>query len=291
MKYSSPLVWICVTTCFALAAAGNFDFGPQCECVLSCTKKYSPTDDAYYEDELAQAAKRAKSFKRLGNRDYIAAESRKSISNDRPSGLNWKLMDVEEAISEMKSVNAKALVNKKECGIEGVADHVVKSVVDRLLSTQNDVKSKIMGLIETGGKNIVYVRDTKHKGFYASKRKCEALGGKMAEEITKEDFDRLHDVMYFQGAKKNNMETSYFVGAQSSMKEGEVDDYDRTRSSFTWLSGKPVDENVWISTQGTLWFDDGIIQFKDPKVSYKRTPGGFTDATSFWSFPVLCQFD
>ena len=48
-----------------------------------------------HENELVQAAKRAQSFMRLGNRDYIAAESHKAISNDRPSLINWKLLDGE----------------------------------------------------------------------------------------------------------------------------------------------------------------------------------------------------
>ena len=192
----------------------------------------------------------------------------------------------------MKSVKAKALVNKKECAIKGVADYVVKSVVDGLLSTQNDAKSKITGLIKTGGKNIVYVRGPK-VGFYASKRLCESLGGKMAEEITREDFDRLHDVMYFQGEWGNDNATSYFVGARSSMKEGKVESKDRTRSSFTWLSGKPVDENVWSAgkVKGKLWFDIGAIQFKDIKVSYKGRPGGLDTAASSWAYATLCLFD
>ena len=191
----------------------------------------------------------------------------------------------------MKYVIADVLFNKKQCATEGVAAQVVKSVVDRLLSTQNDVNSKIMGLIKTGGKNLMYVRGPPYTWFWGSKRICEALGGKMAEEITKEDFDKLHDVMYFRGATKNDFQTSYFVGAQSSMKEWTVSDYDRTRSSFTWLSGKPVDENLWSSQAKTLWFDDGMIQFKDPEHSYKGSPGGFIDADEHWDFPVLCQFD
>ena len=209
----------------------------------------------------------------------------------------------------MKSVKAKALVNKKECAIEGVADHVVKSVVDRLLSTQYDAKSKITGLIKTGGKNIVYVRlaqenarqckkmqnnfEQCNHGYWFSKRLCESLGGKMAEEITKKDFDRLHDVMYFQGESGNDNATSYFVGARSSMKEGKVESKDRTRSSFTWLSGKPVDENVWSAgnVKGKLWFDIGAIQFKDIKVSYKGRPGGLDTAASSWAYATLCLFD
>ena len=52
----------------------------------------------------------------------------------------------------MKNIDAKSLEVGNACSIQGIADAFVKFIVERLLTTNYDIDSNIMGLIETGGK-------------------------------------------------------------------------------------------------------------------------------------------
>merc|ERR1711872_1133213 len=243
---------------------------------------------AVMKNHLIEAAKRANSYKKLGGKDYIAAESTINIANNQsvPCALNWKLMDVEEALKQKNdSITKTGVDGTQVCSIQGIFDTVVKQIVTDLQTRTFNTSSKIMGLVEVEGKNYVYQRNSiRHEDYWEKRQEyCTYLGGKLAEDITKADLDVLSGVMRFT---ERYATADYAVGAES--KSGSSNE----RSTYKWVNGNAIEENVWSTAITWVSFQRGpkaVLFF--PGGNIKGTSGLKRNGDMTQIFGGLCQID
>ena len=142
---------------------------------------------------------------------------------------------MEEALKNIKDSVTTTGVTAEVYSFKGVFDGAVWSITKNLTTTKIDYKSKVMGLVEVGGKKIAYFRrHLNYNAWEAHDKFCKESGGKLAEDITKADLDILSGVLRF-----TDESTDYAVGASSTSTTSNA------KSTFKWLNGNAIEENVW----------------------------------------------